>query len=89
MVLSSLTLLAVILVLRIDCLHDPDWPEAMGQFAGELGGSATGVSMVPLASSSSERPDNRNDWFYKMNEKQFNIIYVKCLRIDLSKSKIH
>uniref|UniRef100_A0A1B6CZW5 Uncharacterized protein n=1 Tax=Clastoptera arizonana TaxID=38151 RepID=A0A1B6CZW5_9HEMI len=51
-ILSVLTLSAVIWTVRIDIYYDPDRPEAMG---GEISGSRTGMSLVPVASSSSER----------------------------------
>lgn len=52
LVLSTLTLVAVVWTIRIDICYDPDRPEALG---GGIRGSGTGMSFLPIASSSSER----------------------------------
>lgn len=55
--LAAATLLAVALVLHVDCRHDPgagDGPGGAG-YGGAGGTSSTAMSMVAVASTSSER----------------------------------
>ncbi|XP_034247614.1 uncharacterized protein LOC117649204 [Thrips palmi] len=56
MLLAATTLLAVGLVLHVDCRHDPGAGEGPGGSGSGVGGaSSTAMSMVAVASTSSER----------------------------------
>ena len=60
LMLTAITITAVLVILRIDCKYDPDWPGPGGAaFDYQGSGTGTGVSLVPLPSTSSERTSSK------------------------------
>ena len=58
--LTAITITAVLVILRIDCRYDPDWPGPGGAaFDFQGSGTGTGVSLVPIPSTSSERTSSK------------------------------